>query len=450
MPVQGENHSILFDSDIETNEHVQGAAERQARLLRERGAEVFVTLLPPAPDGSKQGLDDFFASGGTVKEIELLTMPYDPAIVERVRLTRNQKLGAAVEDLERRFWSAEWKGVGGHSARDVAVKLVEATKRHGKIHADGIRVVKAQGPLALEAKVSGRTLWKSLNRLEEMGFLYRDNEGRKAEKSGAFVLRAKVSQYGEKSDAGGTPGEECVPGDLHLRAPRLMWSRPKFTPKRGTIEGTHRVRNSKPPEARSGIERLGKIRGAVVDALDASGGTLTLTKLCEVLHRNRARDVRRRILPMLEEAGILTVAGDTVTLAPDWLDRLEDARELGGELEAEAIARRKYEKKSRGYHARDKTPPAEEPPPLMGPERVAEIIAERAKAKLSPLAACVRDYLERTPRDACQPAGWIGSTLWALELFEGRPTPPETRDAIEELGGEVYLKMKLNQSKGAA
>lgn len=450
LPVRGEKHSILFDSDIETNEHVQGAAERTARLLRECGAEVFITLLPPAPDGGKQGLDDFFAGGGTVKEIEMLTRPYDPAIVERVRLTRNQKLGAAALDLERRFWSAEWKGVGGHSARDVAVKLIEAAKRHGKIHADGIRVVKAQGPLALEAKVSGRTLWKSLNRLEEMGFLYRDNEGRKAEKSGAFVLRANVSQYGEKARAGGTPGEERVPGDLHLRAPRLMWARPKFTPKRGTIEGTHRVRNSKLPEARDGIERLGKIRGAVVDALDASGGTLTLTKLCEILHRKRARDVKRRILPMLEEAGILTVAGDTVTLTPDWLDRLEDARELGGERLAEAIARRKYEQKSRGYHARDKTPPAEEPPPLMGPERVAEIIAERAKAKLSPLAACVRDYLERNPRDACQPAGWIGSTLWALDLFEGKPTPPETRDAIKELGGEVYLKMKLNQSQGAA
>ncbi len=62
----------------------------------------------------------------------------------------------------------------------------------------------------------------------------------------------------------------------------------------------------------------------------------------------------------------------------------------------------------------------------------------------------VRDYLARCPRDARQAPGWIGSTLWALELFDGKPTPAATRDAIEELGGAAYLGGKLNQSKGAA
>ncbi len=101
LPIEGEQYSILFDSDIETNPMVQLAADREARLLRERGAEVFITLLPPAPDGSKQGLDDFFANGGTVKEIELLTRPYDSVDITEVRLTRDEKLRAAVEDLER-------------------------------------------------------------------------------------------------------------------------------------------------------------------------------------------------------------------------------------------------------------------------------------------------------------------------------------------------------------
>src|SRR5215211_3882183 len=265
LPIAGERYSITFDSDIASNPNVQMAADRQARLLREQGAEVFITLLPPAPDGSKQGLDDFFANGGTVKELELLTSPYDLKTVERVRLTQDQKLRAAVEDLERRFWATEWKGIGGVSARDVYLKLVEAARRHGKIHPDGIRVTKAQGPLALEAKVSGRTLWKALNRLEEWDLIYRDNEGREADKSGAFVLkataRANVSHTGG-SDAGKGQAtkslQQCDPGDLHLRPPRLRWSQPKYTPNRGLMSGTRKVCKSPKAEPRDRIERLGK------------------------------------------------------------------------------------------------------------------------------------------------------------------------------------------------
>ena len=92
------------------------------------------------------------------------------------------------------------------------------------------QIERAQGPLALEAKVSGRTLWKALNRLEEWKLIYRDNEGRKPDKSGAFVLRANVSHKGSGRVAEGiaTPRLQTYdPGDLHLRAPRLRWSQPK-------------------------------------------------------------------------------------------------------------------------------------------------------------------------------------------------------------------------------
>lgn len=359
LPIEGERYSITFDSDITSNPNVQLAADWLVRLLREAGAEVFITLLPAAADGSKQGLDDFFANGGTKAQLDLLTRPYDLEAVERVRLTRNEQLRAGVEDLEAKFWSTEWKGMGGASARDVYLKLIEAARRHGKVVEDGIRVTKAQGPLALEAEVSGRTLWKALNRLEEWRLIYRDNNGRKPDKSGAFVLRADVSQYGEKrarDDNDSRPKEECAPGDLHLRAPRLRWSRPKYTPKRGLVRGTRKVRQAPKLAPRDRIERLGKIRGAILDALDTAGGTLTLQEIAAALHRSRPRDLRRRNLPMLEEAGIIEVDGDTVTLADDWLEALEDQRRLGKEIEAEELARERYKLKSRAYHNRDKVP----------------------------------------------------------------------------------------------
>jgi hypothetical protein len=70
---------------------------------------------------------------------------------------------------------------------------------------------------------------------------------------------------------------------------------------------------------------------------------------------------------------------------------------------------------------------------------------------LSPLAVAIRDYLDRHPHQARQPAGWIGVTLWADGLHPKLDNPPaETRAAIEELGGAAYLDRKLKEAKGAA
>src|SRR5215204_3341084 len=143
LPLEGEKYSICFDSDILTNPHVQMAADRMANLLRERGAEVFITLLPSGPNGEKVGLDDFFVQGGTVKELEMLTRPYDPALIPRVRLSKDERLDAMLKEIDRIFWDTQWKGMGGHSSRDVYLKLLEAAKRYGKVVEDGVRVVKA-------------------------------------------------------------------------------------------------------------------------------------------------------------------------------------------------------------------------------------------------------------------------------------------------------------------
>jgi hypothetical protein len=406
LPLDGEEYSICYDSDIETNENVQIAADRLARLLETEGAKVFITLLPPAPDGSKQGLDDFFANGGTVHELKLLTMPYDEALVERVRLTRDQKLRAAIEALWRKWWETSWTGQGGHTDRDLAIKVIEAARKHGKVIGDDLRVVKAWGPLMVEAKISSsRTMGKSVARLEGMGFFERDNKGRKADKPGAFmfraVARAGVNQYGEEAtleEATVDPSGDGVPCTLHLRTPRLMWSSPKVKGRRGLVKGTRMVRQGVRSEPRPAVKRLGKTRGAILDALDAGGGLLTLQEIADALHRKRVRDLSRRSLPMLEEAGIITVDGDVVTLAEDWLDRLEDARELGGEIQAEELARRRYREKSRAYHNRQQVEPTR--------HYVNIPDADGHIEDLEPIAGALSEADQRT--------------LEAIEAFEGK------------------------------
>jgi Domain of unknown function (DUF3854) len=360
MGLEGREVFVAFDSDCMSKAGVQEALAALVAALKDRGAVVEVIYLPDAADGSKQGIDDYLVAGGTIKEMFMLAREFDPADLGRVRMSRDEQLRARVEDLERRWWAEEWKGRGGHTDRDVALKLIEAAARCGKIHADGLRVRVSWGTLQVGAKVARRTLGKALDRLEERGFIYRDNEGRKPDKTGAFVLRAKVDQYGRGTAQATQELQACDPGGLPSRGvpdvPRLRWSRPKFTPRRGLVSGTRRVRHSKPLPPRGRMERLGKIRGAVVDALEVAGGELPLQELCEVLHRKRARDLRRRVLPMLEEDGVIGVEGDTVALTGDWFIRLEDARRIGGEHEADELAERRRELNSRAYHRRHEVP----------------------------------------------------------------------------------------------
>ena len=97
------------------------------------------------------------------------------------------------------------------------------------------------------------------------------------------------------------------------------------------------------------VKRLGPHRCAILDALEDAGGESTLQELCEVLHRSRPRDVRRRILPMLEEAGIIEMDGDVVRLAGDWLERLEEERERKGEISRAEQQREDHRKQRERY-----------------------------------------------------------------------------------------------------
>lgn len=365
--LSGRSVFIVFDSDWKRNDTVHAALEWLVGALEDRGADVRVAYLDDKPDGSKVGADDYLSAGGTVAELKALCRKFEPQDVGRIRISKDEKLRALATDLEHRFWNEEWKGMGAHSSRDVYLKLIEAAVRRGKIHTDGLRVVKAWGPLMLEAKISSpRTMAKAIRRLEEWGLVYRDNRDRKRDKSGAFVLtcrpRASVKYKGGRHAAADnaatkkeTTYEEAFgAGAIHLRGtprvPRLMWPRPKWKPAAEMRRKYRMGEMSRLPETRDRIERLGKIRGAIVDALAVAGGSLTLQDLGDLLQRKRLRDIRRRNLPMLEEAGIITVDGDLVSLTEDWLDCLEGERAVGREIEAEVVAHRRYKLKTQAYH----------------------------------------------------------------------------------------------------
>ena len=72
VALNGRETIIAFDSDVMTKREVRGALSRLKAFLASRGARVSLIFLPPAPGGGKQGLDDFFAAGGTVADLRTL------------------------------------------------------------------------------------------------------------------------------------------------------------------------------------------------------------------------------------------------------------------------------------------------------------------------------------------------------------------------------------------
>lgn len=372
--LEGREVTICFDSDCMTKEDVQRALAALVRCLEERGAVVRVIYLPDAPDGSKQGVDDYLVAGGTIREMFMLARKFEPADIGDIRLSRSEKLRAAVGYLWRRWREDDWmhfegkadKGnwARGHSARDVKEALTELATRSGKLDGEGVVVRVGLRRLAEMAAKSAESVRKAVAHLEADGQLeiLPPEDKSKSRRYRLIVPRATIDSM-RGSDTSGTELGDVPHRCQPLRAPiasRLRWSAPG-RPRRREFEvvtGTSRVRHTgqtprdalaEDLEATPYVKRLGPHRGAVLDVLEAAGGELHLEDLCEALHRSRLRDVRRRILKPLEEAGIIECEGDAIRLAGEWLDRLEEERGRKGEIEQAERQARKHREQSKRY-----------------------------------------------------------------------------------------------------
>src|SRR5215217_6894427 len=369
IPLQDRRATVMFDSDVLGKWQVQQAAGRLAEYLEGRGADVFVTYFHDMPDGSKCGADDYLASGGTFAALRLLTRRYDPADFVRLRLERDERLRAAAADLGRRFWSAQWKGQSEHSARDVLHVLIEAAVEYGRVLEDGVEVMISWGTLQLRARLgSAHTVKKAIAYLESEGIILRRVKAENARKSGGFVLaadtRARVQyirEEGNPNDASNTGVASMYACTALSRGPRMMWSSPGSKGRRGTVRGTRKVRQHK-TKPRPARRRPAKVRGHLTDALEHAGGSMTLVEVAVELGvpPDRIRELTRRKRPGSKgrgglliwyiDAGIITLEDGVVSLTDEWLTRVNEVREAGGEIEAADHDAVLLEIKRAGYH----------------------------------------------------------------------------------------------------
>jgi hypothetical protein len=468
--LEGREVLVAFDSDCMYKAGVQEAMAALVAALEDRGAVVKVIYLPDAADGSKQGVDDYLAAGGTVNELKMLARKFDPADFGHIRLSRDEELHAKVDAAWLRWWEENWSrivGTGerphwmrGQSCRDAIKVAIDEMARSGEVVEEGVRFTLSVRAWALLAATSKTTMLKVIAHLEAEGWIRRDYGDKAEDAAGSYVLllgRSSLDHDGKKQGPEGKVSQRLQaynPGGQGLSAPRLRWSAPTFD-----RDGDRVVQDY--------VRRLGKRRGAIIDVLEKEG-PMDINEVAEALRVSRVRNLRRNV-PMLEEAGIISVSGDIISLNPDWLEALETERKLKGEIRnhqgeegAEERDRTRYRLQSEAY--RDWL--------ALSPDERKALKNQRARARadgfigdlrpakepeeqpeqppVSPLAAVIRDYLDQNPQDADQPPGWIGSTLWAYDRCEGKPTPVEVRAAINELGGKPYLRSTLSRAREAA
>jgi len=71
VALTGREILLIFDSDVIVKPQVQKALRRFSGVLINKGAIVTPVLLPPKSDG-KNGIDDWFAAGGTLDELQMI------------------------------------------------------------------------------------------------------------------------------------------------------------------------------------------------------------------------------------------------------------------------------------------------------------------------------------------------------------------------------------------
>jgi hypothetical protein len=345
----------------------------------------------------------------------------------------------ALDGIEAgRLWGENWKGSRWKVPRSVFVALIKQARRHGTLIPAGVRVTMSTRTLALAAAASHPSTLKAVRRLREAGMLRKDDADRSGTEAGAFVLVAPAQRL-TTHPPGYAPGESGGASGKGLRAPltapRLRWTAPIVE-----CEGGICVRVGT-------LRRLGKTCEQIVDVLERAPGPMGLEDLAEALGSKRPRDLRRRVVSRLEDAGVVVAHNtgrmETISLAHDWLDRLNAERERAGELDAYRRDMARYERERKAYreHADKPADPApteaemdqareNRPDGLIGELEPVPDVVELDEGVDVDLLVALSDALIRWPDHRHDYPSWWASTLHVEDYLTYRPEASEVAHAL--------------------
>jgi P4 family phage/plasmid primase-like protien len=217
--IKGREIVICFDADAITKTQVAQAMSRLGKWLQHKGAKkVWYLVVPAEVNGNGvKGVDDFFAAGGSVKELERAFDTKPPKTVSTDDAFTDAKLAEtlSIEVLDGAFcWAAglDWLSYDGRRWREVhEVSVLEAARRWSRDHfADAAdRLRKNEGDA--QAEVEGWRGLLSKSRLQSVLSLSRG------------IVEKRAEEFDADPDILNTPD-----GVVHLPTKELIPHAPEF------------------------------------------------------------------------------------------------------------------------------------------------------------------------------------------------------------------------------
>jgi hypothetical protein len=367
---------VAYDADSQTTEEVQEALNRLVHRLSERGASVWVSYTPPVNDDGKVGVDDYLANGGHPHDLLTQAVPFVPTDVSHERLARDPVLKDNIEVMEACLLGENWSRRG--VARKVLKALILTSRRQGmmwekhffaedgsRYKAQCILMRQAYRTLAEDVGVSLSSVTRGVETLENMGIIQRDYSlPRKYDEPMWFLLLSGLLWDRYKgmgcttkiSNSDISSSYPFVPISQHNL--RLRNSSPSSSGRRGVINGTSRVRQSLPPDARESIQRLGARAEEILDVLEPvirEKGHISGDVLASLLDYKSTKSMRDASpFKRLVSKGIINVSeGGEVSLAPEWESFLKLAQDEGAEDLADDRQRERHQREREEFKERN-------------------------------------------------------------------------------------------------
>jgi hypothetical protein len=186
------------------------------------------------------------------------------------------------------------------------------------------------------------------------------------------------------------------------------------------------------------VKRLGKVRAWILDLVYAAEGAVSLSFL-SARTGVRPDHLKTRYMNQLIVAGLVKQTEEGYMETTNVEEVLKEELEVSGCNDAAKLQQERHDREREAYRQAHKPEESVEVESFDFIEELEDFEGIEMKPLLTPLAVVVRDYLKRHPQDAHEPAGWIANTLWAYELYPGKPTRYEVAVALEELVGNRSL-----------
>jgi hypothetical protein len=180
------------------------------------------------------------------------------------------------------------------------------------------------------------------------------------------------------------------------------------------------------------LKKLGKVRAWILLLVRAASKPLTISYLSErtgILPKH----LKARHIPAL--VGLVEETEEGLVTIKNVEDALVKELEDSGCNDAADNQRQRHDREREAYRMRknektDVAPTEEEMDAVREQRDEEDFDGIELKPLPSVLVRAMRDYLDTHPDDVEQTPYWLGATLWAFDLYPGKPTSHEVRDAL--------------------